>query len=71
MEQLMIPSEKEIAFMSPVRSQRERIRLLNEIAFARGDEAIGGGVHNGAIAACQRALEAIDERLRALSRCSE
>jgi hypothetical protein len=42
MEELIIPSKRDIARMSYKLSQQERIRLLNEIVFARGDEQTGG-----------------------------
>jgi hypothetical protein len=44
-----------------------RIRLKNEISFARGDEAIGGGSNEEAVAAYKKAIEMIDERLRELA----
>jgi hypothetical protein len=67
MEELIIPSKYEILRMSYTQSQRERIRLLNEIAFARGDETIGGECHDREIGACRLAIEAIEERIRSLS----
>jgi len=67
MEKLTIPGEREIACMSYIRSRQERIRLLNEIVFARGDEATGGSSHAEEIMACKQAIEEIDVHLRHLS----
>jgi hypothetical protein len=68
MQNLSVPSIREIGFMSLVKIQRERVRLLNEISFARGEEAIGGKPCEETILACKQAIEAIDERLRTVSR---
>ena len=43
MKQVIIPTSREKPTMSWERCQYMRIRLKNEISFARGDEAIGGG----------------------------
>ncbi len=67
MEELIIPSKHEITRMSYTQCRRERIRLLNEIAFARGDETIGGECHDGEITACRLAIAAIEEHLQSLS----
>jgi hypothetical protein len=67
MEELLIPGRQEIERMSYGRSRQERLRLLNEIVFARDDESIGGAPHAKAIIACKNAIEAIDEHLRNLS----
>ncbi len=67
MQQVIIPTAGEIATMSWERSQYMRIRLKNEISFARGDEAIGGGSNEEAIAAYKKAIKMIDERLRELA----
>jgi hypothetical protein len=48
-----------------------RIRLKNEISFARGDEAIGGGSNEEAVAAYKRAVEMIEERSHELARIGE
>jgi len=66
MKDLSIPSENEISSMSYRRSQAERLRLLNEIAFARGDETIGGLTHTEIIVACKEAIGAIDRHLHNL-----
>ena len=68
MEELTICEGRDIACMSYKPSREERIRLLNEIVFARGDEAIGGRSHTRDIMACKQAIEAIDEHLRYQSR---
>src|SRR6266852_9447804 len=67
MQQVIIPTAREIATMSWERCQYMRIRLKNEISFARGDEAIGGGSNEEAVAAYKKAIEMIDERLRELA----
>jgi hypothetical protein len=67
MEQIIIPSAREIATMSWGRCQYMRIRLKNEISFARGDEAIGGGSNEEAVAAYKRAIEMIEQRSRELA----
>jgi hypothetical protein len=67
MQQVIIPTAHEIATMSWERCQYMRIRLKNEISFARGDEAIGGGSNEEAVAAYKKAIKLIDERLRELA----
>jgi hypothetical protein len=67
MEQITIPTGREIATMSSERCQYMRIRLKNEISFARGDEAIGGGSNEEAVAAYKRAIEMIEQRSRELA----
>lgn len=67
MEKIVIPTTTEIFAMSRHRCHQERIRLKNEISFARGDEAIGGPPSQVKIAAFNRAVEAIDERLHDLT----
>ena len=41
MEDIVVPTTTEIFNMSSMRCQQERIRLKNEISFARGDETTG------------------------------
>ena len=53
--------------MPSMRCQQERIRLKNEISFARGDETTGGPSNADRIAALKAALEQIEDRLQALS----
>jgi hypothetical protein len=48
-----------------------RIRLKNEISFARGDEAIGGGSSEKAVVAYKRAIEMIEQRLHELASIGE
>ncbi len=50
MEQIIIPTAWEIATMSWEGCQYMRIRLKNEISFARGNEAMGGGSSEEAVA---------------------
>jgi hypothetical protein len=71
MQQVIIPTAREIATMSWERSQHMRIRLKNEISFARGDEAIGGGSNEEAVAAYKKAIEMIEQRLHELASLGE
>ena len=71
MEQIIIPTTREIATMSWERCRYMRIRLKNEISFARGDEAIGGGSSEEAVAAYRRAIEMIEQRLHELASIEE
>jgi hypothetical protein len=71
MQQVIIPTAREIATMSWERCQYMRIRLKNEISFARGDEAIGGGSNEEAVEAYKKAIKMIDERLRELASIGE
>jgi hypothetical protein len=68
MEEILIPTTSEIFDMSSTRCLQERLRLRNEISFARGDEATGGPSNKEKIAEYQVAIEAIELRLEALSR---
>lgn len=67
MQQVIIPTVREIATMSWERCQYMRIRMKNEISFARGDEAIGGGSNEEAVTAYKKAIEMIEQRLHALA----
>ncbi len=67
MDEILIPTTSEILNMSSERCQQERIRLKNEISFARGDEVTGGPSNKDKIAAYKAAIEAIEERLEALT----
>ena len=67
MEQIIIPTAWEMATMSWERCQYMRIRLKNEISFARGDEAIGGGSSEEAVAEYKRAIEMIERRSHELA----
>jgi hypothetical protein len=71
MEQIIIPTTREMASMSWERCQYMRIRLKNEISFARGDEAIGGGSNEEPVAAYKRAIEMIERRLQELASIGE
>jgi hypothetical protein len=57
--------------MSWERCQYMRIRLKNEISFARGDEAIGGESSEEAVALYKRAIKMIEQRLNQLTRLGE
>jgi hypothetical protein len=63
MEEVKIPTITEIGTMSRPHCQCERIRLKNEISFARGNAMWGGPSTEGTIAALKRAIDAIDRRL--------
>jgi hypothetical protein len=56
--------------MSWERCQYMRIRLKNEISFARGDEAMGGGSSEEAVAAYKRAIEAYKRAIEMIERRS-
>jgi hypothetical protein len=58
-----VPTKEEILKMSWARCQQERIRMRNEISFARGDETIGGPSSAARVAKCNRVIEMIEERL--------
>jgi hypothetical protein len=70
MNQIMIPTTEQIASMSIERCQHERIRLRNEISFARGNALWGGPSAEEKIAAYRTAIEAIEGRLEELSPAS-
>jgi hypothetical protein len=67
MEAVFIPSTEEILNMSWMRCQQERIRLRNEISFARGDETTGGPPSKDKVAVLNAAIEIIEERLLQLA----
>jgi hypothetical protein len=67
MQEVTIPNAKEIAAMSIERLRQERIRLLNEVSFAQGEETIGGTPDVEMIDACKGAIAQITARLRELS----
>jgi len=69
--EIRIPSTEEILNLSWPRCQQERIRLKNEISFARGDEIIGGPSSADRVAALNLAIELIEERLRLADRQNE
>ena len=67
MEDIVVPTTNEIFNMSSMRCQSERIRLKNEISFARGEETTGGRSNPDRIAELKAALESIEGRLEALT----
>jgi hypothetical protein len=67
MDEIIIPTKRDISQMSATFCQQERIRLKNEISFARGDETTGGPSSEGKIAVLKIALELIEGRLEMLS----
>ena len=67
MENIVVPTTTEIFSMSSMRCRQERIRLKNEISFARSDETTGGPSNIDRIAALKAALEQIEDRLEALT----
>jgi hypothetical protein len=69
MQEVKLPSTNEIAAMSIELLRQERIRLLNEISFAQGEESIGGRPDLEMIDACKGAIAQITARLRELSDC--
>jgi hypothetical protein len=62
-----IPSTGEILAMSWTYCQQERIRLRNEISFARGEETTGGPSSTERVAMLNSAIEIIGEQLHRLS----
>ena len=60
MEEILIPTNSEILDMSLSRCLEERIRLKNEISFARGDETTGGPSNKDKIANYKAAIELIE-----------
>ena len=63
MEEILIPSPAEILKMSLMRCQQERIRMKNEISFARGEETTGGPSSRARVATLNAAIQIIEERL--------
>jgi hypothetical protein len=66
-EDIVVPTTREIFNMSSMRCQQERIRMKNEISFARGDETTGGPSNANRIAAIKAALGQIEDRLQNLT----
>jgi len=64
---IYIPIKEEILTMSWVQCEQERIRLRNEISFARGDETTGGPSSTERVAMLNAAIEVIEERLLQLA----
>ncbi len=67
MQQVLIPTAEEIRLMARARCQSERIRLKNEISFARGNALWGGPSSEETITALKTAVDAIDRRLNELT----
>jgi len=67
MEEVAIPTIEEIGTMSRTRCQSERIRLKNEISFARGNATWGGPSNEAIIAELKQAVDTIERRLSELS----
>jgi hypothetical protein len=65
--EIVIPDCEDIATMSWPRLQRERLRLRNEISFARSDALGGGPSADDMLAALRAALKTIEGRLLQLS----
>jgi hypothetical protein len=68
MEEILIPTTSEILVMSSTRCLEERLRLKNEISFARGDETTGGPSNKDKIAAYKAAIDSIELRLETVAR---
>jgi hypothetical protein len=67
MQEVFIPTAEEIRVMARTRCQSERIRLKNEISFARGNALWGGPSSEETIAALKTAVDAIERRLNELT----
>lgn len=67
MDKILIPEVEQIAAMSLERCRLERMRLKNEISFARGNALWGGPSGEEQIVAYKHAIEAIDERIAQLT----
>ncbi len=67
MQEVLIPTPEEIHVMARMRCQSERIRLKNEISFARGNALWGGPSTEETIAVLKTAIEAIERRLNELA----
>jgi hypothetical protein len=70
-DQIVIPDCEEIATMSWPRLQRERLRLRNEISFARSDALGGGPSADEMLGALRAALKVIEGRLLQLGNGTE
>jgi len=65
--EIVVPTISQIATMSRERCMMERMRLKNEISFARGNALWGGPSREAEIVEYKSAIDAIDERLNELS----
>ncbi len=66
MNEIVIPATQQIITMSVERCKYERMRLKNEISFARGNALWGGPSGEEKITAYKKAIQALEERLEAL-----
>jgi hypothetical protein len=66
MEEILIPTTSEILNMSLSRCLDHRIRLKNEISFARGSETTGGPSNKDKIARYNAAIELIELQIEKL-----
>jgi hypothetical protein len=71
MQEVLIPTAEEIRVMARARCQSERIRLKNEISFARGNSSWGGPSGDGVIDALKTAINAIERRLNEFASADE
>ena len=71
MQDINIPKLDDIANMSRERCERERVRLRNEISFARGNAMCGGPSAEDLIEALRLALERLEQRLSQITMHSE
>ncbi|HTW87664.1 MAG TPA: hypothetical protein VMD75_06630 [Candidatus Binataceae bacterium] len=67
MDKILIPAVEQIAAMSLERCRHERLRLKNEISFARGNALWGGPSGEEQIVAYKHAIEAIEDRMAQLT----
>jgi hypothetical protein len=66
MEEILISTTSEILSMSLSRCLDDRIRLKNEISFARGDETTSGPSNKDKIARYKAAIESIEVQIEKL-----
>ncbi len=71
MQYINIPKLDDIANMSRERRERERVRLRNEISFARGNAMCGGPSGEELIEGLRLALERLEGRLSQVTMHSE
>jgi hypothetical protein len=71
MQDINIPQLDDIANMSRERCERERLRLRNEISFARGNAMWGGPSAEELLEGLRLALERLEQRLSQVTMNSE
>ncbi len=71
MQDINIPKLDDIANMSRERCERERLRLRNEISFARGNAMWGGPSAEELLEGLRLALERLEQRLSQVTMNSE